>query len=108
MESPQSVGDYRRPLPQYVAAWRDSLLERGWHEYDGHPPPEQSMIEYHVIWRGSIWSGRCRLRDQRWSDSSIPGSHAYLVAASFADVPLRLWREADNGRSPVGPIKRDS
>ncbi len=82
-------------ISEHIARWRERLLERGWMDWPGHSPPTHDWIEYHVVWNGEIWSGRCMLSHHLWSDAGIPGTHRYLIGNAFPNgVTVRLWRMA--------------
>lgn len=82
-------------IPENVARWRDRLLEQGWIDRDRYPPPDSDRIEYHAVWNGRIYSGRCTLSDYHWSGAGIPGHHCYLIGAALpVGVTARVWRMA--------------
>lgn len=82
-------------IPEHIARWRDRLIERGWVDRAKHPPPERDRIEYHVVWKGQIYSGRCTLYDHPWSAAGVPGHHCYLIGAPVPeDTTVRVWRLA--------------
>lgn len=82
-------------IPEHIARWRDRLIERGWMDRAGCSPPQRDRIDYHVVWNGRIYSGRCTLSDYLWSDADKPGHHCYLIGAALPiGVTVRLWRMA--------------
>lgn len=82
-------------LPEHIARWRDRLIELGWIDRATCSPPTHDRIEYHAVWNGQIYSGRCTLYDYPWGKASLPGHHCYLIGAALPDgVTVRLWRMA--------------
>ncbi|WP_353981675.1 hypothetical protein [Salinicola endophyticus] len=75
--------------------WLEQMIERGWIDRFKHSPPHYDRIEYHSVWNGRIYSGRCTLGDYPWSDASTPGHHCFLIGAALpVGVGPRVWRMA--------------
>ncbi|MCG7598902.1 hypothetical protein MHM84_03825 [Halomonas sp. McH1-25] len=71
--------------------WRKALERKGWRNAHRFPAPQGDWIEYHALWKGWLYSGRCRLSDFDWHDWDKPGTHVYLIKRLF-EVEEAVWR----------------
>lgn len=88
--------DYKATL------WRKSLERRGWKRLDKYKLPND-LIDFHVIHRGKLYSGRC-IGAHPIGDSTQPGSIAYVVTRRDLMVE-GVWRKAKGGQ--IGMNVRD-
>ncbi|MGP9796215.1 hypothetical protein ACT3UJ_02470 [Halomonas sp. 86] len=88
--------DYKATL------WRKSLERRGWRRFGNYTLP-RCMIEYHVIHRGKLYSGRCYTTSLP-GDRSQPGTAAYVIQRRDM-MTEGVWRRTRDD-APVGQIVR--
>lgn len=82
-----------------ITTWRKRLEHRGWISLRRQVPPRNRVIEYHVIWRGRLFSGRVLLAELAHHESYWqPGTPVYLLERG-QDVEEGVWRLA---RDPEG------
>ena len=92
------------PTTYQILQWRKRLERRGWYNGNRFSPPKHEIIEYHAVWKGRIYSGRCRLADYNHSDWWRPGTHAYLLLRRH-DVSEVVWRKVGRRLTLVsGPV----
>ncbi|GHA85483.1 hypothetical protein [Modicisalibacter luteus] len=78
-----------------VTQWRKRLERKGWKNAKRFPATHSDWIEYHAVWQGQIWSGRCRLSDCDMLDWWQLGTHVYLIKWLF-EVEEAVWRRTQN------------
>ncbi|KAA0015465.1 hypothetical protein F0A16_20460 [Salinicola corii] len=92
-------------LPNYVWQWRDGLLAKGWRMRDRHGPPCERLVEYHALYRGEIYSGRCRISRSPQTLNWGALTHEAVLLCNEPHA-VQVWRLAEPEKPEVGPIKR--
>lgn len=84
--------------------WRKSLERRGWMNLrKGFPG--SCVIEYHVLYRGYLYSGRCQVNGLDSGDVQTPGTTLFLLRRT--DMILEgVWRRARNQAAETGRTER--
>ncbi|MFG6159610.1 hypothetical protein ACGTNG_12460 [Halomonas sp. 1390] len=88
-----------------VTRWRKRLERNGWTGIRRRAPPRDRLIEYHLIWRGHLVSGRVRLADTTDAGWWQPGTPAYLFMRGV-DVTDGAWRVCRAQSALVGQVHR--
>lgn len=88
-----------------VTQWRKRLERKGWIGLKRAPAPRGGLIEYHVIRRGWLYSGRCQLSDYRQDDWAIEGTLVCMLERRYGIVD-GVWRRASPDAGPKGGIVR--
>ncbi|MGE6778244.1 hypothetical protein ACQKFL_11455 [Vreelandella titanicae] len=80
--------------------WRKALERRGWKNLrKGFPM--NIVIEYHVLYRGYLYSGRCKPLGLNSSDVMTAGTTLFLLRRT--DMILEgVWRRARNQGAETG------
>ncbi|MBW5801203.1 hypothetical protein [Halomonas elongata] len=81
-----------------ISKWRRRLERKGWIGLRRSLPPTGEWIEFHVIWKGWLYSGRCRLSDYDQADYWREGSMTYLLYRQ-QDIVEGVWRRCEPGRA---------
>lgn len=90
---------------QYMATqWRKRLERKGWISLR-RKAPMHGLIEYHVIYRGHLYSGRCNPATLNSEDTWTVGTTAYLLRRTDL-ITEGVWRKARNQAGEVGRICR--
>ncbi|PSJ23565.1 hypothetical protein CVH10_01490 [Halomonas sp. ND22Bw] len=76
-----------------ITQWRKRLERNGWTGVRRATPPHSSLIEYHLVWRGHLVSGRIRLSDHSSQDVWQPGTTMNMLLRG-TDVTDGAWRVA--------------
>lgn len=87
-----------------ITQWR-KRPERGWIGLQRSAPPRHALIEYHVIRRGWLYSGRCELGDYSPSDWAIEVSLVCMLERRHGIVD-GVWRRASPDAGSKGEIVR--
>jgi hypothetical protein len=84
--------------------WRKALERRGWKNLrKGFPTT--CVIEYHVLYRGYLYSGRCQVNGLNSGDVQTPGATLFLLRRT--DMILEgVWRKARNQNAETGTMAR--
>lgn len=84
--------------------WRKALERRGWKNIrKGFPM--HCVIEYHVLYRGYLYSGRCKPLGLDSSDVMTAGTTLFLLRRT--DMILEgVWRRARNQGAETGRTAR--
>ena len=84
--------------------WRKALDRRGWKNLrKGFPG--SCLIEYHVLYRGYLYSGRCKPLDLDGGDAMTAGTTLFLLRRT--DMILEgVWRRARNQNAETGRTAR--
>ena len=88
-----------------ITQWRKRLERNGWTGIRRQSPPRDRIIEYHIVWRGHLVSGRVRLKDRSDADWWQPGTPAYLFMRGV-DVTDGAWRVARDQTRRPGQVHR--
>ncbi|TFH85840.1 hypothetical protein EQG41_15700 [Billgrantia azerbaijanica] len=88
-----------------ITQWRKRLERAGWTGIRRASPPRGRLIEYHLVWRDHLVSGRVRLADQDHESWWQPGSPTYLFMRGV-DVTDGVWRVARNQSARAGQVHR--
>lgn len=88
-----------------ITQWRKRLERSDWIGVRRKMPPRNRMIEYHIIWRGHLVSGRVRLCDESHDSWWEPGTPTYLFLRGV-DVTDGVWRVAKDQNGQVGQVHR--
>lgn len=86
-----------------ITQWRKRLERRGWIGLRRAKPSTGEWIEFHVIWRGRLYSGRCRLSDHDQADYWRVGSMTYLLYRQQGIID-GVWRRCQPGKT--GMVRR--
>ena len=91
---------------QYTATqWRKRLEQRGWISFRRGAPPGHVLIEYHIIYRGHLYSGRCKMNEIADQETWTVGSTGYLLRR--VDLTTEgVWRRARNQAGKAGRVCR--
>lgn len=93
------------PTQHQIVQWRKRLERKGWIGLQRSAAPRRALIEYHVIRRGWLYSGRCELSDYSPSDWAIEGSLVCMLERRYGIVD-GVWRWAGPDAGPKGGIAR--
>ncbi len=84
--------------------WRKRLERKGWISLRRRAPAH-GVIEYHVIYRGYLYSGRCNTGSLNGEGSLVVGSTEYLLRR--ADLIIEgVWRRSKRPKSKLDRICR--
>lgn len=75
--------------------WRKSLERRGWKRLGKYRLPND-LIDFHIIHRGQLYSGRC-IGAHPAGDSTQPGSIAYVIGRRDL-MTEGVWRLSSGGQ----------
>lgn len=76
---------------RYLATkWRKSLERRGWHNIRKGMPIKQA-VEFHIIYRGKLYSGRCVVGWLSSQDTYQPGTLAFMFRRRD-QITEGVWR----------------
>ena len=90
--------DYKATL------WRKSLERRGWKRLDKYRLPN-SLIEFHIIHQGQLYSGRHHATNLNDTDARTPGTAAYVLRRR--DLMLEgVWRRSSDQHAAWGMVCR--
>ncbi|RUR48781.1 hypothetical protein [Vreelandella populi] len=82
--------------------WRKAMERKGWKLLGKYRLPNE-LIEFHVIHKGRLYSGRC-MGASPIGDFSQPGSIAYVIMRRDL-MTEGVWRKARGGQ--IGMNVRD-
>lgn len=88
-----------------ITQWRKRLERNGWIGIRRRAPPRDRMIEYHIVWRGHLVSGRIRLSDQPIENTWQPGTTLNMLMRGV-DVTDGAWRVARDQSAQPGQVHR--
>lgn len=84
--------------------WRKSLERRGWKNIRRGLPVSQ-VIEFHIVYRGQLYSGRCVVGHLDSADTWKPGTLAYLFRRPD-QIAEGVWRLATKTDVDLGWVVR--
>lgn len=91
---------------RYLATkWRKSLERRGWHNIR-KGVPIKLVVEFHIIYRGKLYSGRCVVGWLSSQDTYQPGTLAFMFRRRD-QITEGVWRRARNVNGELGVVVRD-
>ncbi|MGO3056998.1 MAG: hypothetical protein ACTID3_08710 [Halomonas sp.] len=89
---------------RYLATqWRKRLERKGWISLRRSPPPGHRLIDFHVIWKGQLYSGRIVINRVNAEAISQPGSTAFLIKRTD-QITEGVWRLSAGGEA--GMVRR--
>ncbi|MDN3561733.1 hypothetical protein [Vreelandella neptunia] len=84
--------------------WRKRLERKGWISLR-RKAPALGVIEYHVIYRGHLYSGRCNASSLNGEDMLVAGTTEYLLRRTDL-ITEGVWRRAKNKTGEMGRVCR--
>lgn len=88
-----------------ITQWRKRLERKGWLSLSRATPPIDKLVEYHVVWKGWLISGRCVLGKEIKDDWWQPGTPQYLLSRKH-EISEGVWRLAKDSGAEVGQVRR--
>lgn len=82
--------------------WRKRLEQKGWISLRRRTPNGR-IIEFHVIYKGQLYSGRCHV-SQLHEDAMKPGAMGYLLGRPDL-IREGVWRRARNPEGELGMVR---
>jgi hypothetical protein len=89
------VSQGRRGVDYKATLWRKALERRGWKRLDKYKLPND-LIDFHVIHRGKLYSGRC-IGAHPVGDFTQPRSSAYVIGRRDL-MTEGVWRLSSGGQ----------
>lgn len=86
-----------------VTQWRKRLERKGWIGLKRRQADRFRWIEFHVIWQGWLYSGRCKLSLCDEQDHYRPGTTLYMLHRQ-KDIADGVWRYSRPGEP--GMVRR--
>lgn len=84
--------------------WRKALERRGWKNLrKGFP--NHCVIEYHILYLGYLYSGRCQALKLNGSDALTAGTTLFLLRRTDM-IQEGVWRRARNQAAKAGRTAR--
>ena len=91
---------------KYLALqWRKTMERRGWHSIRKGVPIKR-VVEFHIIYRGELHSGRCKVMHLSAQDTYDPGTLAFLFRRTD-QITEGVWRLPRDQSAELGWVIRD-
>ncbi|SJN11598.1 hypothetical protein CZ787_06285 [Halomonas citrativorans] len=80
--------------------WRKRLERKNWVSLRRAAPPGHKLIEFHIIWKGQLFSGRIAVNRLNAGDMSTPGTVLFLIRRTD-QITEGVWRLSAGGETGV-------
>lgn len=90
----------RRGVDYNATQWRKRLERKGWFSLRRAAPPAHKLIDFHIIWKAQLYSGRCVLNLFHADDAITPGTVLFLMRRTD-QITEGVWRLSAGGQEGV-------